>query len=329
MVKKIVWGTLLIGLIGILVAGAVIRTVDKTENVTEARGQGQGQGRGEVDFAGNSVEAEGRGYGGGRWAQTQDTSPGALAEPQAAGSAERQYPNYEDAPGDWTVIEGTVVQGLEGGGDLVVKTASGEEVTVGTGPGYMEAQGFVLQAGEEVQVQGYWEDDELRAAQVTRLRDGQTIALRDELGRPAWAGGGQRAVEQAATQSQGRGQGGFGQGGYAAEGRTDAPGDGTGTGQAQVDAWLQIQGTVISMDGNTLVVQTADGTQVVIENRPWVFAQEQGFQVQVGNEVTLTGFYENDDFEVGQLVNASTGQTVSIREEGGRPLWAGRGRRGG
>jgi hypothetical protein len=257
---------------------------------------------------------------------------GGYGQGQAAGSAERQYPNYEEAQEDWAVIEGTVVQDLEGGGDLVIQTPSGEEITVGTGPGYMDAQGFVLQAGEEVQVQGYWEDDELKAAQVTRLRDGQTITLRDEVGRPAWAGGGQRSAEQAAAPSQGqvgRGQGGRGQGGYGSEGGTEAPGDGTGTGQAQVDEWLQIQGTVVSMDGRTLVVQTADGAQVVMENRPWVFAQEQGFQVQVGDQVTLTGFYENEEFEVGQLVNASTGQTVSIREESGRPLWAGRGRRGG
>jgi hypothetical protein len=41
----------------------------------------------------------------------------------------------------------------------------------------------------------------------------------------------------------------------------------------------------------------------------------------------LVGFYEGDDFEVGQIDNATNGQTVLVRDENGRPLWAGRGRR--
>jgi hypothetical protein len=126
------------------------------------------------------------------------------------------------------------------------------------------------------------------------------------------------------------GQGsGYARGGYGGEGNTDAPGDGTGTGQAVVDEWLTLQGTVVSVDADTLVVQTADGEQVTMENRPWWFAQEQGFTAQVGDQVTLVGFYEDGDFEVGQIDNLSSGQAVTIRDENGRPMWAGRGRRGG
>jgi len=93
----------------------------------------------------------------------------------------------------------------------------------------MTSQGFTLQAGDPVQVRGYWEDDELKAAQVTRLADGQTITLRDEAGHPAWAGNGKRAVERQATAAQGS----RGQGSYGGRGREDAPGAQTGTGQAK------------------------------------------------------------------------------------------------
>ena len=48
---------------------------------------------------------------------------------------------------------------------------------------------------------------------------------------------------------------------------------------------------------------------------------------QAGDSVSLTGFYEDGDFEVGQIDDQTTGQTVSLRDESGRPLWAGRGRR--
>jgi hypothetical protein len=83
------------------------------------------------------------------------------------------------------------------------------------------------------------------------------------------------------------------------------------------------------VDADVLVVETVSGEQVTMENRPWWFAQEQGFSAQVGDQVTLIGFYEGDRFEVGQIDDITRGQTVLVRDENGRPLWAGRGRRGG
>ena len=331
MVKRIVLGSLLIGLIGVLVAGAIIRTVDRTEKVAEARGQGRGQGSSEVGEYASGQQGKGRG------GNSQGGGYG-----QSGEAAERQYMNYEEPVGDLLVYEGTVVEAAESGGDLVIMTDDGQEIKVGTGPGYMEAQGFTLEAGEQVQVQGYWEDDELKAAQVTRLHDGQTLVLRDQFGRPAWAGSGQRATEQQTVTSQavtsegGRGQGGQGQAGrgqgsqgQGGSGGADVPADGAGTGQAQVDAWVALHGSVVGIDANALVVQTESDEQVMVEGRTWWFAQEQGFMAQVGDELAVVGFYENGEFEAGRLDNLSIGLSVPIREEGGRPLWAGGGRRGG
>ena len=203
MLKKIVLGTLLIGLIGILVAGAVIRTMDKTAPVAEAQGYGRGQGNGEA----------------------------------------------------------------------------GAYVTGGLGQG-------------------------------------------------------------SGVSGQPNGRGGYGQsgsrGGYGGQGREDAPAI-SSTGQANVEEWLTLQGTVMSVDADTLVMETDNGEQVSVENRAWWFAQEQGFSAQVGDQVTLVGFYEGEDpstgsglrFEVGRIDDVTKGQTVLVRDENGRPLWAGRGRRGG
>jgi hypothetical protein len=194
MLKKIVLGTLLVGLIGILVVGAVLRTMDKTERVAEASGRGYGRNSAEVDT-------------------------------YAAGGS----------------------TGLTTGGSTGLTT----------------------------------------------------------------------------------GGSGQGRGGYGGRGREDAPGDQTGTGQANVEEWLTLQGTVVNVDADTLVVQTVNGEQVTMENRPWWFAQEQGFSAQVGDQVTLIVFYEGDDLEVGQIDDITSGQTVLVRDEIGRPLWAGRGRLGG
>jgi hypothetical protein len=197
MLKKIVLGTLFVGLIGVLVAGAAVRTLDRTERVVEAQGYGHGNDHDQVDDCVEGESGQGHGYGNGE-----------VSEYGAGGS-------------------------------------------------------------------------------------------------------------------------GQGRGGYGGQGREDAPGDQTGTGQANVEGWLTVQGTVVSVDANALVVQTSSGEQVTVENRVWWFAQEQGFSTQVGDQVTLTGFHEGGEFEVGQIEDATNGQTVLIRDENGRPLWAGRGRRGG
>lgn len=128
---------------------------------------------------------------------------------------------------------------------------------------------------------------------------------------------------------QGNGGGrGQGNGGSQDTGSNQAYGDGTGTGQAQVDEWLTLTGAVTAVDADLLAVDTAGG-EVLVENRGWWYAQEQGFAARVGDQVTLTGFYENDAFEVGQIDNLTTGQSVTLRDQDGRPMWAGRGRRGG
>ena len=322
MLKKIVLSTLLIGLIGILVAGAIIRTVDKTDNVAEARGLGQGQSAREAGEA--LTQGQGQGQGRGRSAE-------AIGNGQSAATVERLYPNYDDIPEEMSTYEGTVVLPPETGGDMIILTDAGEEITVGTGPGYMEEAGFTLQDGDRVQVLGYMEDGELRAAQLTRLQDGQTITLRDELGRPAWSGAGNRAAteEQVTVAWGGRFSSDSSRGtGYDGEGNTEAPGDGTGTGLAEVDEWLMLSGTVTGVDDSLLSVQMDNGELVEMIGRPWTFAQEQGFTAQTGDPVSLSGFYEDGEFEVGGLVNLTTGLSVTIREESGRPLWAGGGRRG-
>ena len=50
--------------------------------------------------------------------------------------------------------------------------------------------------------------------------------------------------------------------------------------------------------------------------------------MEAGDEVSATGFYDGEDFEAGQITNQTAEQTLLLRDEDGRPLWSGRGRRG-
>jgi len=129
------------------------------------------------------------------------------------------------------------------------------------------------------------------------------------------------APANVANQTAARGQGNGGRW------QTDAAqprGGGQGA-AAQGVQWTTVQGTVMSVDSVAMTVQTAKGEQIVLQNRPWTFALEQKFAAKVGDTVSMSGFYQNGQFEVGQLQNVTTGATAQVRDQSGRPNWAGRG----
>lgn len=324
MLKKVILGTLFVGLIAFLVVGAINRTQDKTTDSVQAAGLGRGQSR-----TANQVEASHPG------ADYQLTGGQGNRGNRSTAEFERQYPNYQEPVEEWLTYSGTVTQVPSEGVDLVMDTTDGELV-VGTGPSALTEQGFEVQEGDELEVMGYWGDDEFKAAEITLLATGQTIVLRDEWGRPAWSGSERtgRGAQVETVQTSGRGsavrdvvgqtgsRGGNG-------GRNENNGEiGPGTGQAEVNEWITLQGVVTSVDESALVIQLSSGELVTVENRPWWFAQEQGFSSEVGDEIIVLGFYEGENFEAGQLTNITTNLVVDIRQDSGRPLWAGGSRSG-
>jgi len=104
-----------------------------------------------------------------------------------------------------------------------------------------------------------------------------------------------------------------------------------GEGQAQVTDTLVLEGSVTQVDEDILVLETSTGENIEVSNRAWWYASDAGFTAQVGDQLRVSGFYESEDqFEVSSMENLTSGQTVNLREESGRPLWAGGGRgRGG
>ena len=126
------------------------------------------------------------------------------------------------------------------------------------------------------------------------------------------------------TGSAGQGQGGQGTGGGAG-GQSGLAASG-GDPQAEVAEWVTLQGTVqsVSVDEAVLVVST--GETIVLDGRAWSFAQQAGFSMQAGEQVSLTGFYEDGEFEIGMVEDRTSGQAIQLREQSGRPAWAGNGR---
>ncbi|MFN2303797.1 MAG: hypothetical protein ACK2TV_08710 [Anaerolineales bacterium] len=116
-----------------------------------------------------------------------------------------------------------------------------------------------------------------------------------------------------------------GQGGPSADGLRD----GTQTGIADITAWEEpIIVTVDSVAEDLWLVSNAEGFELEIEGRTLSYLQENGLTASVGDELSLSGFYEGDDFEIGSVTNLSTELSLDVREASGRPLWAGGGRGG-
>jgi len=107
------------------------------------------------------------------------------------------------------------------------------------------------------------------------------------------------------------------------------PGDGLGVGEAEIGEQVTVYGTVISVSSDLLVIELSDGAQLEVEGRVLRFLNENGFPISPGDELKIKGFYEGDSFEVIQITNDGSGQTVRVRDENGRPLWAGGRQQGG
>jgi hypothetical protein len=142
------------------------------------------------------------------------------------------------------------------------------------------------------------------------------------------SGNAQNGGFQGTSEGEGRqGNGGNGQGGNGQQ-VGGGNGQGDGTGLEVVEDWLILEGTVAAVDEDALVVEVAE-SELLVDGRAWTYALEQGFITEAGHEVTVTGFWEDGEFKPVELVDTTSGASVTVRDQGGRPYWAGQGRGAG
>jgi hypothetical protein len=84
---------------------------------------------------------------------------------------------------------------------------------------------------------------------------------------------------------------------------------------------------VAELTGDELTLETDDGLVTVHLGPEWYWESE-GITLQNEDQVAVTGFYEGDAFKVVEIENLSAQESVTLRDETGRPLWAGRGKGG-
>lgn len=172
LVSVAVMATLVIGVYGAVTGEHTLHESGAQRHGWAARqdgiGQEEVQGRGNQVLPAGLPNSKGRGQGKGQQA-----------------SAEHQM-----QAGDGVEYEGTLV---ETGQHLVLETEDGQMIEMGIGPStYFETLDFALSVGDQISATGFHEDGEFKVQNLTNQTTGQSVALRDSTGRPAWAGQGRR-----------------------------------------------------------------------------------------------------------------------------------------
>lgn len=143
-------------------------------------------------------------------------------------------------------------------------------------------------------------------------------------------------VAYAVTGSSNDGRAGEGSGGRWRDATADGavgrrPGEGYQVGESQSVSqdWLSVSGVVRSLDGSLMILRAESGELIEVTLGQSGYWEAQGVSLAAGDAVVVEGFYEDvDTLSARSLELAATGQTVVLRDDSGRPMWAG-GRRGG
>jgi len=149
-------------------------------------------------------------------------------------------------------------------------------------------------------------------------------AKNDQGQNPGSGNGRGNGVANASDNGAGLGNGN-GQGAGGGKGNSEES-KGSDEGYAATE-WVTVDGEVIAREDDELTIQTADG-QIVAHLGPEWYWEAEGIALSAGDRVQVTGFYEGDEFEVARVENTTTGESVTLRDDSGRPMWAGRGRQG-
>jgi hypothetical protein len=200
-------------------------------------------------------------------------------------------------------------------------------VTVLVGPYRVLAESkFEIKVGQVLQVKAFVDPRTAGAYVATEIRDetGAVALLRNAAGMPLWSGGARGM----------RGAGAMGQGMMRGAGPMRGMGGGPGMGDCALCSKLDLKagrtlagnvqsvemGTGQGMPNFTLVV---DGKATVIVASPFWALEQADFKISVGDSLSVVAYpsLQHEGYYVAaEIVNASTQQSIKLRDENGLPL---------
>ena len=149
------------------------------------------------------------------------------------------------------------------------------------------------------------------------------------------ANGGSSGRNLSETNNQGHGEGGINESNQpTAAGQSRGSGNGNRVesgssfywGDAEDHITEVVVGLVVEISPEIIRVEAEDDVYE-IEGRTLGYLSESGFLLEKGDLVELTGFYEDGEYKVSVIQNVTSGQSILVRDESGRPKWS-RGRSG-
>jgi hypothetical protein len=126
------------------------------------------------------------------------------------------------------------------------------------------------------------------------------------------------------NEGQALSQTGNGQGNGGRRQGQNGAGSGVPATDAKPEEWRTVEGTVVAL--SDLTIELADGTTLEVGLGPSHYREGQGFSIEIGQHVAISGFDEGGEFKAGTIENLDTGDTIVLRGTDGRPAWAGQGR---
>lgn len=211
------------------------------------------------------------------------------------------------------------------GGTAYILLRPTDGLAAANGPGYTRAEETTGEQGYGYQGTGRatGAEDTSRGRGPAELGTGNGGGSGRTTGEGAQQGNSYRSSSQKSASGRGRTPGLSA--GSAVGQANGGAGDGVSLADHPSETWEILEGTVLELEGNALTLDTLDGPSEVHLGPEWYW-EAQAVAIAIGDAVEVEGFYEGDAFEVAQITNLSNGDTAILRDETGRPLWAGRGR---
>ncbi len=211
MIKKIFLGALFLGLAGVLIFGAVNRTIAKSIETPLAKGESGGrqlEGSIETEHQGGHGQFESNAADGTHethdhegdcsgnlsesYGLTNELDSSLVGQRRGGGgrNSDDSIAGHSEAEtASWITVEGSVVSADAEA--LVVSTADGETVVIeGRAWRFAQELDYTVRVDAPITVVGFYEDGEFKVVQISGNDSEVPLQLRELSGRPKWAGGG-------------------------------------------------------------------------------------------------------------------------------------------
>ncbi len=124
-------------------------------------------------------------------------------------------------------------------------------------------------------------------------------------------------------ESQGQGNRGNGKGGNGNRGASRGNNVNANPQNGLIE-WITFHGTVSEYSAPYFTLINDDGEMIPAQLGDLVFVEGLGLYLQDGDRVSITGYWDaSGGFAVGMITLDATGQSFTLRDELGRPLWSG------